>query len=258
MAQPLPPQKYLHFVSIESPANNFAYFCGKNRLCHDRTNRKQTLGCRSAEHRLRNNIPFYTYRLPGSREVIFGAQLSNDTRIFKGFEKHRGEKGFVITPFNHSSWSFPFFIKADLSFTDYLTDGEAIRNLQNTVFNTPERIFTKQDCEHFEYLDELRTMIDTLKQEGMKKAVLSRTITIPCDSLRLSPAIFEQMKQYHHAFLFFAAIPGKCAWMGASPETFLKYDRNGFFTMSLAGSQPVATAKNHMNGETRTSRNSKS
>ena len=157
---------------------------------------------------LRNNIPFYTYRLPGSREVIFGAQLSNDTRIFKGFEKHRGEKGFVITPFNHSSWSFPFFIKADLSFTDYLTDGEAIRNLQNTVFNTPERIFTKQDCEHFEYLDELRTMIDTLKQEGMKKAVLSRTITIPCDSLRLSPAIFEQMKQYHHAFLFFAAIPG--------------------------------------------------
>lgn len=87
-------------------------------------------------------------------------------------------------------------------------------------------------------------MIDTLKQEGMKKAVLSRTITIPCDSLRLSPAIFEQMKQYHHAFLFFAAIPGKCAWMGASPETFLKYDRNGFFTMSLAGTQPVATAKN--------------
>ena len=163
---------------------------------------------------LRNNIPFYTYRLPGSREVIFGAQLSNDTRIFKGFEKHRGEKGFVITPFNHSSWSFPFFIKADLSFTDYLTDGEAIRNLQNTVFNTPERIFTKQDCEHFEYLDELRTMIDTLKREGMKKAVLSRTITIPCDSLRLSPAIFEQMKQYHHAFLFFAAIPGKCAWNG--------------------------------------------
>ena len=87
-------------------------------------------------------------------------------------------------------------------------------------------------------------MIDTLKREGMKKAVLSRTITIPCDSLRLSPAIFEQMKQYHHAFLFFAAIPGKCAWMGASPETFLKYDRNGFFTMALAGTQPVATAKN--------------
>lgn len=101
---------------------------------------------------LRNNIPFYTYRLPGSREVIFGAQLSNDTRIFKGFEKHRGEKGFVITPFNHSSWSFPFFIKADLSFTDYLTDGEAIRNLQNTVFNTPEAYFHQAGLRAFRVL----------------------------------------------------------------------------------------------------------
>lgn len=138
---------------------------------------------------LRNNIPFYTYRLPGSREVVFGAQLSNDTRLFKGFEKHRGEKGFVITPFNHASWSFPFFIQADLTFTDYLTDREAIVNLRNTVFNTPGRIFTKQDCEHFEYLDELQTLIATLKREGMRKAVLSRTITLPCDSLRIAPEI---------------------------------------------------------------------
>ncbi|MFR6541771.1 MAG: chorismate-binding protein [Butyricimonas virosa] len=53
-------------------------------------------------------------------------------------------------------------------------------------------------------------------------------------------------------------MPGKCAWMGASPETFLKYDRNGFFTMALAGTQPVATAKNPPECETRTSRNNKS
>ena len=197
---------------------------------------------------LRNNIPFYTYRLPGSREVIFGAQLSNNTRIFKGFEKHRGEKGFIITPFNHSSWSFPFFIKADLSFTDYLTDREAIQNLQNTVFNTPERIFTKQDCEHFEYLDKLRIMIEALKREGMKKAVLSRTVTVPCDSLRLAPVLFEQMKQYHHAFVFFAAIPGNvpgweprpklssnttgtvsspCLWQGLNPWQRQRIRRNG-------------------------------
>lgn len=193
---------------------------------------------------LRNNIPFYTYRLPGSSELVFGAQLSSEPRLFKGFERHRGEKGFVITPFNRSSWSFPFFIKADLTFTGHLTDPEAIVNLQNTVFNTPGRIFTKQDCEHQEYLDELRTLITTLKQEELKKTVLSRTITIPCDSLRVAPTLFEQMQKYDHAFIFFAAIPGKCAWMGASPETFLKYDRTGFSTMSLAGTQPVATAEN--------------
>lgn len=30
---------------------------------------------------------------------------------------------------------------------------------------------------------------------------------------------------------------------GSYPETFLKYDRNGFFTMSLAGTQPATTPK---------------
>ncbi|MCR9011149.1 isochorismate synthase [Gabonibacter chumensis] len=192
---------------------------------------------------LRNNIPFYTYRLPGSQEMVFGAQLSNDINIFNGFDKHQKGKGFIIAPFSRASWSFPFFIKEDLAFTDYLTDQEAIINLQNTVFNTPERHFTKNDCDHLEYLDELRTLIATLKRESMKKVVFSRTITIPCDSLKMAPILFEQMKQYHHAFLFFVVIPGKCAWMGATPETFLKYDRNGFFTMSLAGTQPATTPK---------------
>ena len=86
---------------------------------------------------LRNNIPFYTYRLPGEEEVVFGAQLTDDTALFKGFERHRGEEGFVIAPFNPSSWSFPYLIRPDLKFSDTLTDPAAIVNLQNTMFNTP-------------------------------------------------------------------------------------------------------------------------
>ena len=62
---------------------------------------------------LRNNIPFYTYRLPGTEDVVFGAQLTDDTTLFKGFEYHRGEEGFVIVPFNPSSWSFPYIIRPD-------------------------------------------------------------------------------------------------------------------------------------------------
>jgi len=191
---------------------------------------------------LRNNIPFYTYRLPETEEVVFGAQLSDEVNIFNGFDKHHKGKGFVIAPFSTASWSFPFFIQADLSFSDNLTDKAAIMNLRNTVFNTPERSCTKMDCERQEYLDEIRTLMTTLEREALQKVVLSRTITLPCDSLKLAPLIFEKMKTYRHAFIFIAAIPGRCAWMGATPETFLRYNRDGFFTMSLAGTQPVAGA----------------
>ena len=64
---------------------------------------------------LRNNIPFYTYRLPGSEEMVFGAQLSNDINIFNGFDKHQIGKGFIIAPFSRASWSFPIFIKEALA-----------------------------------------------------------------------------------------------------------------------------------------------
>lgn len=188
---------------------------------------------------LRNNIPFYTYRLPNTDDIVFGAQLNNDITLFKGFEHHRGEEGFIITPFNPSSWSFPFIIHPDISFKNTLTDKEAIINLQTTAFNTAERSFTHQDCNHTEYLDEIQTLKEQLEQENIKKVVLSRTITIPYDTILASPHIFAQMLQYHHAFVFFVSIPGKCAWMGATPETFLRYDREGFKTMSLAGTQPI-------------------
>ena len=188
---------------------------------------------------LRNNIPFYTYRLPGEEEVVFGAQLTDDTALFKGFERHRGEEGFVIAPFNPSSWSFPYLIRPDLKFSDTLTDPAAIVNLQNTMFNTPERKFSCQDWGHLEFVDEARYLMNLMEQEGVKTATLSRTITIPCDSILMAPSLFRQMLQYRHAFVFFAAIPGKCAWMGASPEPFLRYNREGFRTISLTGTRPA-------------------
>lgn len=192
---------------------------------------------------LRNNIPFYTYRLPGAEEVVFGAQLSDHPTLFKGFEYHRGEEGFVIAPFNPSSWSFPYIIRPDLKFVDRLTDGPAIVNLENTVFNTPERKFTSQDWGRLEFVDKARSLMSLLEQEGIRTATLSRTITIPCDSILVAPSLFRQMLQYRHAFVFFAAIPGKCAWMGASPEPFLRYDREGFRTSLLSGARAVSAGE---------------
>ena len=204
---------------------------------------------------LRNNIPFYTYRLPDTEDVVFGAQLTDDTTLFKGFEYHRGEEGFVIVPFNPSSWSFPYIIRPDLKFRNALTDPAAIVNLQNTVFNTPERKFSCQDWGHLEFVDKVRSLKNILEQENIRTATLSRTITIPCDSILTAPSLFRQMLQYRHAFVFFVAIPGKCAWIGASPEPFLRYSREGFQTTLLSG--PARRAATLPHGTSRKSRSKK-
>ncbi|MDR1866476.1 MAG: chorismate-binding protein [Bacteroidales bacterium] len=186
-----------------------------------------------------NRIPFYTYRLPGADEVVFGAQLSAEPDVFRGLEHCRAEKGFIITPFDPSSRSLPYFIKADVSFTDRLTDADMISALQRTAFDTPFRETETNDLTRQEYLDAVRRLIDTLRREALRKVVFARSFAVPLASYAVSPALFERMKKYRHAFLFMVSIPGKSAWLGVSPELFLSRNRDGFRTMALAATQPV-------------------
>jgi isochorismate synthase len=189
---------------------------------------------------LEHHVPFYSYRLPGSREVVFGAQLSGETRLFQGFERHQRGKGFLVTPFSSSSWSFPCFISADLSFTGELTDARAIATLRETVFPARPVECSTPDPLYVEYVDRATRLLSLIEREEMKKVVLSRAITVAGASIETAPRLFERALAYDHAFVFLFSLPGKGVWAGASPELFLKYDRDGFRTVALAGTLPVA------------------
>ncbi|MDR2414070.1 MAG: chorismate-binding protein [Odoribacteraceae bacterium] len=188
----------------------------------------------------KNRIPFYSYRLPGSREVVFGAQLSGESHLFQGFERHQRGKGFLVTPFSPSSWSFPYFIRADISFTGELTDARAIAALRETVFHASPRECPAPDPSYREYVERAGELLALIKREGLKKVVLSRAITTTGASIETAPRFFERAGVYDHAFRFLFSLPGKGAWTGVSPELFLKYDRDGFRTVALAGTLPVA------------------
>ncbi|MDR1274153.1 MAG: chorismate-binding protein [Odoribacteraceae bacterium] len=205
------------------------------------SSRENTLSVAAAQALcLENGIPFYTYRLPGSGEVVFGAQLSGELNLFQGFERRPPGKGFVVTPFNPASWSFPYFIRADVSFTGELSDAGAIAALRGATYAVPPpREPGEREPNHREYVDEARRLLAVIEREGLRKVVLARTITVPRDALALAPLLFERMMTYGEAFLFMFSLPGKGTWTGASPELFLKYDRDGFRAMALAATRPV-------------------
>jgi isochorismate synthase len=184
-------------------------------------------------------VPFYTYRLPGAGEVVFGAQLPGEPRLFQGFERHARERGFLVTPFNPSSWSFPYFIKGDISFTGELTDAGAIAALQEPRPRPPAAASEAREMTRREYVEEARSLIARLDREGMKKVVFARALTVAGAAIELAPSLFERAKRYDHAFLFLFSLPGKGTWMGASPELFLKHDRDGFRATALAATRPV-------------------
>lgn len=86
--------------------------------------------------------------------------------------------------------------------------------------------------------------VEQIQAEAFKKVVCARSkrIQLPSDFQPVS--FFKQLcAAYPNAFVSFVSIPGTGSWLGATPETLIKIDRNRIFrTMALAGTQPRSAA----------------
>ncbi len=80
-----------------------------------------------------------------------------------------------------------------------------------------------------------------MQRGEIKKAVLSRTVTVERPSLS-DAEIFQRLSEkYPTAFVNWVHIPDVGRWIGATPETLLDYDGERVETMSLAGTRPAGT-----------------
>ncbi len=189
---------------------------------------------------LQGNIPFYSYRLPGMREVHWGAQLQGEVAEFK--EMRGQEEGFVIVPFRESPREPALFIRRDLAFVDECRGPHAAdllkQHRRGAVWNKGPLPGVSQA----EYYRQVTAVIDILKRGEVSKMVLSRSIQVEAEALRLAPVWFERLAgRYPEAFVFLVSVPGVMTWMGASPEIFLRQDAKGMETMALAGTRACGT-----------------
>lgn len=190
---------------------------------------------------LKRNIPFFSYRLPGSPELHFGAQTDGNPETFRGFADTRREDGFLFSPFDTQEKLPALFIRNDLSFTGRLENHTDWLRLQ--AIHRPDRPAGQResDCSRQEYNRQVSAFISALKQGSLKKAVLSRTITVNGNAREEAPVLFEKMvRQYPDAFVFLVSIPGTAVWTGATPEIFLHQSPSAVTAMSLAGTQPAS------------------
>lgn len=189
---------------------------------------------------LKQNIPFFSYQLPGSPENHFGAQISEKTATFNTFTDSSGKKGFIVTPFDTVNPLPALFIRADISFTNRTEN----KNDQSRLLTThyPQKNISRQntDCSKTEYNQQIQTFMAAFEKGNLKKAVLSRTITVTGNAYEKAPRLFEEIARHNpEAFVFLISVPGVATWMGATPETFLRQSETAISTMSLAGTQPT-------------------
>jgi isochorismate synthase len=91
-----------------------------------------------------------------------------------------------------------------------------------------------------EYIYRVTEITNLLKAGIAGKVVLSRQIFVPLTKDIPLMKLFDHLcRSYSEAFVYLAFFPGHGLWIGATPETLLKYQDNIIKTMALAGTRPV-------------------
>ncbi len=182
---------------------------------------------------LENGIPFVSYRLPGTTNVV---TLSGGTFSAEGAEDD--DNTFVFAPFSSGHGNEKLYFKAgNVAFGTEI----AIEGLSSTKTNFSGNdvlapIVITKDV----YLNQAVGLISAMKKGHPKKVVLSRVVSAKL-TLDDQPKVFESLCSKHPgAFVYFLSDGKKVRWMGASPETLLLKMEHHYVTMSLAGTKKSA------------------
>ncbi|MDX1543030.1 MAG: chorismate-binding protein [Christiangramia sp.] len=183
---------------------------------------------------LKEGKAFVAYRKPVENENTVKAILQNNSEGFT--VQDLKESGFVFAPFNPNDFSYiiPFEHSEIYEFDDVSAEG-----IDSELY---EYLSSGTD---FEYMEEDQKIHESLVQKGIdhiksgdfKKVVLARSERVQVydpDPIR----IFKKLlNKYSQAFVYIWFHPETGCWLGATPETLLKAERNRFKTMALAGTQ---------------------
>ncbi len=188
---------------------------------------------------LQNKLPFVLYRkptAPENSEFLIKSFFQKNKQLYVA--ENYTESGFVMAPFDLNAQKSPLIPTkkseqinislhtSDLSFAE--NQNPLDKNIQET---------DKQN-----HLDLVERGIQEIKKGKLKKVVLSRKInkTIHPDI----PAIFKRLLlTYPTAFVYCWYHPEIGLWMGATPETLLKINKENLTTMALASTKPVEGKK---------------
>jgi len=188
---------------------------------------------------LDKNVPFVSYKLPQTDEIITWVQSSGQFDYVENFEEISGKEGFIYAPF-HRRTNFPiaFFEKERTFMNDDIDDGLLSR------ISSHERMYPNADLEAAveiskeEYIDHTNRFIGSFNSD-FTKAVLSR-VKLEDKPTAFNPGKYfiQLQNSYPGAFCHIINLPGAGTWVGASPETLVRMDEDYVNTISLAGTQP--------------------
>lgn len=178
--------------------------------------------------------PFVVYRFPNEKESKVKACLQNSNKTYLSSDFY--ESGFVFAPFSdeEKTYIIPSEDSEKIEF-QHKNQEKIDENQAEVVFT--EGNFPQRDKDQRDHENLVQKGIDTIKSGDLKKVVLSRkemTQVHDPDPVRIYKNLLDK---YPSAFVYLWYHSETGFWLGATPETLLKTERNRFKTMALAGTQ---------------------
>lgn len=189
----------------------------------------------AVRHCLASHIPFALYYLPGSDRADFiadaGVGMVNE-----------GAPTFTVSPW-FGTPAGRYSIAGSMTAEDIVAvklSGETASGV------SPWRVSTDRE----DYMGLCDSLIGRLNERG-GKTVFSRVIcgrNAHADWVKIAEDYF---KLHPEAFRYIYYTPRHGAWLGASPEILLQYDKTAdtFATMALAGTRPLSDSEQPWSGK---------
>ncbi|WP_456424265.1 chorismate-binding protein [Lutibacter sp.] len=173
--------------------------------------------------------PLVIFRKPNETNLKAYIQKDKEVHFLDSFNA----QGFIFAPFNKNEKKVLFPINkcsvlTSKSTTD--TDLEIIRS------NTSSKVSSNKKSKE-KHIQLVQKGIDFLKNNNVKKVVLSRKETIESTNFTIENTFKKMLNNYKNAFVYLWYHPSIGLWMGATPERLINVTQNKFTTMALAGTQ---------------------
>ncbi len=180
-----------------------------------------------AEKHFHKKLPFVLYRQP--KTSILQAFLMPNTEVET---TDFNQSGFCFYPFDNTKQNYFFDIEKAVFEKNQLSEIEL-----NIGFNKSDTLIDENEAEKRRYIQLVAESIHLLKQKEYDKIVLSRPIQIQLKNENVFEVFQNLLGLYKNAMVYIWFHPNEGIWVGATPETLVKYAQSSLSTMALAGTR---------------------
>ncbi|MDT7832198.1 chorismate-binding protein [Flavobacteriaceae bacterium S356] len=179
----------------------------------------------------KQGLPFVAYRKPGAKSI--SAFFQETDRLFQ--TDNYSESGFVFAPFDNA---FPSILIPE-SASEVVT--EDLEYDLNPNFGLYEEFSENSKEDHINLVTKTIHEINTTRT---RKIVISRKEKVALENADFINVFLKLLATYRRAMVYVWYHPRVGLWIGATPETLLKLNRQSFSTMSLAATRPYENTLN--------------